>query len=180
MRTLDPHSPPAATVPDNQALVEISSSGANPSAAATTGLIPTRGPRRAAVVACSSSLVRDLISTCVALRAQNAALAERLTSVQSASASAASPTQLGPGDAAGGTAAGVVAEGDRASETCPGDGLEGLIGSEVNKPSRGIGAATVFGQLLSLNVYGFLGPQALEEGRKVCRSWRDKCAWDCK
>ncbi|CAM9397593.1 unnamed protein product [Choristocarpus tenellus] len=37
----------------------------------------------------------------------------------------------------------------------------------------------VFGQLLALAVFRFLGPQSLEEGRKVCRAWQDKCAWDC-
>ncbi|CAN0414567.1 unnamed protein product [Pylaiella littoralis] len=63
----------------HEALVEISTSGANPSASAATSLIPIRGPRRAAVVACSAELVRDLISTCVALRTENASISERLS-----------------------------------------------------------------------------------------------------
>lgn len=41
-------------------------------------------------------------------------------------------------------------------------------------------AGRFFGQLVALGVFGFLGPQSLEEGTKVSRDWRDKCAWDCK
>lgn len=148
--------------------MEISASGANPAAAATTGLIPTRGPRRAAVVACSSSLVRDLIATCITLRAENVALNERL--VQPASPAKSVDVAAAAAEVVGGTG------GDKNARNGP----QAVVGGgNVVELDHGAEAAKVFGQLLSLNVFGFLGPQALGEGRAVCRSWRDKCTWDC-
>ena len=157
--------------------MEISKSGANPSAAAATSLIPTRGPRRATVVACSAGLVRDLISACVSLRSEKATLEGRLASAEAAAAEAEAR-------ASGGTALG----GNRS--TSPSQEMEGdfSAGTRAGKKRRdggkrgavaGMGAAKVFGQLLALGVFGFLGPQSLEEGRKVSRDWRDKCTWDC-
>lgn len=147
----------------HQALVEISTSGANPPAAKTTSLIPTRGPRRATVVACSSDLVRDLISVCVSLRSENASLKERLVAAQAPVSSASQDLSTAPGKDVVMDAAGV---GDRGKDR----------DSTIIK--RGNGAGRVFGQLLALGVFGFLGPQSLEESRRVCQEWRDKCSWD--
>lgn len=159
----------------HQALVEISTSGANPSAAATTGLIPTRGPRRAAVVACSAGLVRDLIATCVTLRTESITLSDRL-------AAATLALQSSPGAQAllaGGLSAGAVAAVATAVATIDRGATGGRAGVRELAREAGVGAAIVFGQLLSLHIFGFLGPQSLEEGKTVCRSWRDKCTWDC-
>lgn len=179
-----------ARFPCAQALVEISTSGANPSAAATTGLIPTRGPRRAAVVACSSGLVRDLISACVSLRAENAALTARLSKALAGHATTVTNQQARPnpgaipgmnapalsGDSSSGPDATKVRNGPEiAGAAAP---VAVAAGDEFSS-TRGAGAAKVFGQLLALTVFNFLGPRSLEEGRRVCRSWRDKCTWDC-
>lgn len=155
--------------------MEIGKSGANPSAAAATSLIPTRGPRRATVVACSAGLVRELISACVSLRSENASLKDRLASAEAAAAAA---------EASGGTSLG----GSPPRSPSPEAEGEFSIGNRGGKKRRDggnggavavIGAAKVFGQLLALGVFGFLGPQSLEEGRRVSRDWRDKCTWDC-
>lgn len=163
--------------------MEISSSGANPSAAAATSLIPTRGPRRATVVACSAGLVRDLIFACVSLRSDKEALKGRLASAEHAAAAAEAAA-----------AAAVAASGDAAVRSPPvspsqeaedclsissGSGKKRRDGREEAVVKTGAGAAKVFGQLLALGVFGFLGPQSLEEGRRVSRDWRDKCTWDC-
>lgn len=144
--------------------MEISTSGANPSAAAATGLIPTRGPRRAAVVACSSDLVRELTSACLALREENASLKERMAALERERSSW--------GYAEGDDAARSEVVGAKGVHSGDGKKREGIQGGGSN-------AGKVFGQLLSLGVFGFLGPQSLEEGMKVSRDWRDKCSWDC-
>eukprot|EP00903_Cladosiphon_okamuranus_P008415 g8091.t1 len=173
----------------HEALVEISASGANPSASAATNLIPTRGPRRAAVVACSAGLVRELISTCVTLRAEKASVSNRLSAAlaavavlqqqqqqkqqqqqQGAGVSLASPQAgCGAADGAGGQL--------EAAKKRRDDGA--THGEAGGASAAGEVSAKVFGQLLSLSVFGFLGPQSLKEGRKVSREWRDKCTWDC-
>lgn len=158
--------------------MEISASGANPSAAATTSLIPTRGSRRAAVVACSSDLVRELTSACLELREENASLKERLAAAERERSS----WVLIHGDDGGdddedGAAA---AAGSKAVGPTGGSRRKGGGGSGTREGVQGEKkAGRVFGQLLALGVFGFLGPQSLEEGRKVSREWRDKCAWDC-
>lgn len=166
--------------------MEVSTSGANPSASAATNLIPTRGPRRAAVVACSAGLVRELISTCVSLRAEKASVSERLSAALATVAvlqQQRQQQQAAGGSLASPAAAGLVAEGAAAAAA-------GQLAAEKRRDdgtarggSGGAAAevsAKVFGQLLSLSVFGFLGPQSLREGRKVSREWRDKCTWDCK
>ncbi|CAN0004951.1 unnamed protein product, partial [Ectocarpus sp. 13 AM-2016] len=165
------------------ALVEISTSGANLSASAATSLIPTRGPRRAAVVACSAGLVRDLISTCIALRKDKASLLARLAEAlrqqqqQQQGASGDSPAHVESG------AAGAAGDGETTARKKHDDG--GSHGRDSGCTSGAAAAAgvsssaKVFGQLLSLSVFGFLGPQSLEEASKVSREWRDKCSWDC-
>lgn len=163
--------------------MEISTSGANPSASAATSLIPTRGPRRAAVVACSAGLVRELISTCVALRAENTSVSERLSTALADAAALKQRQQQTAGES---------------STSAPSQqfqGGDGAGGQQLSRKKRDDGAthgggeadggvevvsAKVFGQLLSLSIFGFLGPQSLKEGRKVSREWRDKCTWDCK
>lgn len=162
--------------------MEISTSGANPSASAATSLIPTRGPRRAAVVACSAGLVRDLISTCIALRKDKASLSGRLAEAQR--------QQQQQQGASGGSsahlqsdAAGAAGHGETTARKKHDDG--GSHGRDVGGAGGAAAAgvassAKVFGQLLSLSVFGFLGPQSLEEASKVSREWRDKCTWDCK
>ncbi|CAM9971374.1 unnamed protein product, partial [Ectocarpus fasciculatus] len=167
----------------HEALVEISTSGANLSASAATSLIPTRGPRRAAVVACSAGLVRDLISTCIALRKDKVSLSGRLAEAQrqqqqqqqqqGASDGSSAHLQGGAGAAAGG-------DGETAARKKHDDG--GSHGRDSGGAAAAAGVASsakVFGQLLSLSVFGFLGPQSLEEASKVSREWRDKCTWDC-
>ncbi|CAM9234815.1 unnamed protein product [Ectocarpus sp. 4 AP-2014] len=168
----------------HEALVEISTSGANLSASAATSLIPTRGPRRAAVVACSAGLVRDLISTCIALRKDKASLSARFAEVlrqqqqqQQQGASGGSSAHVESG------AAGAAGDGETAARKKHDDG--GSHGRDSGGASgaaaaAGVASSTkVFGQLLSLSVFGFLGPQSLEEASKVSREWRDKCTWDC-
>ncbi|CAB1104112.1 unnamed protein product [Ectocarpus sp. CCAP 1310/34] len=168
----------------HEALVEISTSGANLSASAATSLIPTRGPRRAAVVACSAGLVRDLISTCIALRKDKASLLARLAEAlrqqqqqQQQGASGGSSAHVESG------AAGAAGDGETAARKKHDDG--GSHGRDSGGASGAVAtagvasSAKVFGQLLSLSVFGFLGPQSLEEASKVSRDWRDKCTWDC-
>lgn len=159
--------------------MEISTSGANLSASAATSLIPTRGPRRAAVVACSAGLVRDLISTCIALRKDKASLSGRLAEAQRQQQQGASD-----GSSAhlqGGAGAAAAGDGESAARKKHDDG--GSHGRDSGGAAAAAGVASsakVFGQLLSLSVFGFLGPQSLEEASKVSREWRDKCTWDCK
>lgn len=168
-----------------KALVEISTSGANLSASAATSLIPTRGPRRAAVVACSAGLVRNLISTCIALRKDKASLSARLAEAlrqqqqqQQQGASGGSLAHVESG------AAGAAGDGETAARKKHDDG--GSHGRDSGgaggaAAAAGVSSSTkVFGQLLSLSAFGFLGPQSLEEASKVSREWRDKCTWDCK
>ncbi|CAM9832512.1 unnamed protein product, partial [Ectocarpus sp. 8 AP-2014] len=170
----------------HEALVEISTSGANLSASAATSLIPTRGPRRAAVVACSAGLVRDLISTCIALHKDKASLSARLAEAlrqqlqqqQQQGASGGSSSHVDSG------AAGAAGDGETAARKKHDDGgSHGLdSGGAGGGAAAAVGVASsakVFGQLLSLSVFGFLGPQSLEEASKVSREWRDKCTWDC-
>lgn len=169
-----------------KALVEISTSGANPSASAATSLIPTRGPRRAAVVACSAELVRELIFTCVALRTENASISDRLSA-----ALAATAVLQQQRDASGGPLTSPLADGtgDGQLATAAATGRQkcdagATTGRTAARRAEGatdeVVSAKVFGQLLSLSVFAFLGPQSLREGRKVSREWRDKCTWDCK
>ncbi|CBN77748.1 hypothetical protein Esi_0062_0123 [Ectocarpus siliculosus] len=168
----------------HEALVEISTSGANLSASAATSLIPTRGPRRAAVVACSAGLVRDLISTCIALRKDKASLSARFAEAlrqlqqQQQGASGGSSAHVESG------AAGAAGDGETAARKRHDDGgSHGLDSGGAGGGAEAVvgvaSSAKVFGQLLSLSVFGFLGPQSLEEASKVSREWRDKCTWDC-
>lgn len=115
------------------------------------------------MVACSSDLVRDLISVCVSLRAENASLRERLVAAQAPVSSASQDLSTTPAKDVVMCGAGV---GDHGKDR------------DLTTIKRGNGAARVFGQLLALGVFGFLGPQSLEEGRRVCQEWRDKCSWD--
>lgn len=164
--------------------MEISTSGANPSASAATSLIPTRGPRRAAVVACSAELVRELISTCVALRKENTSISDRLSAALTATAVL---QQQQPQDADGGSLTSPFANrtGDgqlssAARQKRDGGASTGRMAAGTAQDTDEVVTAKVFDQLLSLSVFGFLGPQSLREGRKVSLAWRDKCSWDCK
>lgn len=139
------------------------------------------------MVACSSGLVRDLIAACVALRAENAALTARLSATnvaQPVAAAAAPPIPPASAGVSNGvgvkTANGVdsqgVGVGMGANTQLLANANGAVIGERVER--RGTGAAKVFGQLPGLEIFRFLGPQSLEEGRRVCRTWRDKCTWD--
>ncbi|CAM9379416.1 unnamed protein product [Scytosiphon promiscuus] len=165
----------------HEALVEISASGANPSAAAATSLIPTRGPRRAAVVACSAGLVRDLIASCVALRAENASISQQLSAALATAAAAQQQQQQQQREQQAAIPATVPEAGGDSAEEGSADGQLERRKRHDDGATHGGGevGAKVFGQLLSLSVFGFLGPQSLEESRKVSREWRDKCTWDC-
>lgn len=157
--------------------MEISTSGANPSASAATSLIPTRGPRRAAVVACSAGLVRELISTCVTLRAEKKSVSDRLSAALAAVAVLQQQQSLASPQAGRGSADGADGQ-PGASKKRRDDGAP--HGEAGGASATGEVSTKVFGQLLSLSVFGFLGPQSLKESRKVSREWRDKCTWDCK